>query len=50
MLVMGNEGDGMRRLTRETCDQLVSLPSQGRVPSLNVAAATAAGLTALTGA
>jgi 23S rRNA (guanosine2251-2'-O)-methyltransferase len=50
MLVMGNEGDGMRRLTRETCDQLVSLPSQGRVPSLNVAAATAACLTALTGA
>lgn len=49
MLVMGNEGDGMRRLTRESCDQLVSLPSKGRVPSLNVAAATAACLTALTG-
>jgi len=49
MLIMGNEGEGMRRLTRETCDQLVSLPSAGRVPSLNVAAATAACLTALTG-
>lgn len=49
MLVMGNEGDGMRRLTRENCDQLVSLPPAGPVPSLNVAAATAACLTALTG-
>lgn len=48
ILVMGNEGDGLRRLTRETCDTLVSLPSRGRVPSLNVAAATAACLTALT--
>lgn len=49
LLIMGNEGEGMRRLTRETCDQLVSLPATGRVPSLNVAAATAACLTALTG-
>lgn len=48
LLVMGNEGDGLRRLTRETCDTLVSLPSMGRVPSLNVAAATAACLTSLT--
>lgn len=49
MLVMGNEGDGIRRLTRENCDKLVSLPASGPVPSLNVAAATAACLTALTG-
>ena len=48
MLVMGNEGDGIRRLTRESCDKLVSLPSAGPIPSLNVAAATAACLTALT--
>jgi len=48
ILVMGNEGDGLRRLTRDTCDTLVSLPPLGQVPSLNVAAATSACLTALT--
>lgn len=47
ILVMGNEAEGLRRLTRETCDQLVSMPSTGKVPSLNVAAATASCLTAL---
>lgn len=50
MLVVGNEGQGLRRLTREKCDQLVSLPSLGPVPSLNVAAATAACLAVLTAA
>ena len=39
-LVMGSEGKGMRRLTRETCDQLVKLPMAGSVSSLNVSVAT----------
>ena len=39
-LVMGSEGEGMRRLTRETCDQLVRLPMAGQVESLNVSVAT----------
>ncbi len=36
-LVLGSEGEGMRRLVRETCDLLLTLPMRGRVGSLNVA-------------
>ena len=39
-IVMGAEGEGMRRLTKETCDELVSIPMFGGVESLNVSVAS----------
>lgn len=40
LLVMGSEGEGMRRLTMDSCDELLSLPMSGTVASLNVSVAT----------
>ncbi|EJI1385547.1 TPA: 23S rRNA (guanosine(2251)-2'-O)-methyltransferase RlmB [Vibrio alginolyticus] len=39
-IVMGAEGDGMRRLTCETCDDLIKIPMAGSVSSLNVSVAS----------
>jgi len=42
VICVGGEHDGLRRLTRETCDRLIGLPMRGHVESLNLATAAAA--------
>jgi 23S rRNA (guanosine2251-2'-O)-methyltransferase len=39
VLCLGSEGDGLRRLTKESCDRLISIPMNGGTGSLNVAVA-----------
>ena len=40
-IIIGNEGDGISRLTKEKCDFLVSIPMEGKVSSLNASVAAA---------
>jgi 23S rRNA (guanosine2251-2'-O)-methyltransferase len=47
-LVLGSEGEGMRRLTRETCDEICALAMPGGMESLNVSAAGAVALYEIT--
>ncbi|MBC8072908.1 MAG: 23S rRNA (guanosine(2251)-2'-O)-methyltransferase RlmB, partial [Deltaproteobacteria bacterium] len=47
VIVVGGEHEGMRRLTRERCDYLVTIERVGAIASLNVSAAAAVVLSAL---
>ncbi len=41
VLVMGSEGEGLRKRVRESCDEIVAIPNRGSIDSLNVSAAAA---------
>ncbi|MEI2701158.1 MAG: 23S rRNA (guanosine(2251)-2'-O)-methyltransferase RlmB [Baekduia sp.] len=41
VLVMGSEGEGLRKRVRDSCDEVVAIPNRGQVDSLNVSAAAA---------
>jgi 23S rRNA (guanosine2251-2'-O)-methyltransferase len=43
-LVVGSEGFGVSKLTKQTCDQIISLPMRGKVNSLNASVASALGV------
>ncbi len=47
VIILGSEGDGIRRLIKESCDELVRLPTQGAIASLNVSNAAAVAFYAL---
>jgi 23S rRNA (guanosine2251-2'-O)-methyltransferase len=38
-IILGGEGSGISRLLRESCDAMISIPSLGRIDSLNVSVA-----------
>lgn len=40
-IVVGNEGDGISRLVRDNCDELIKIPMLGKVNSLNASVAAA---------
>lgn len=47
VIILGSEGDGIRRLVKESCDELVKLPTQGAIASLNVSNAAVVAFYAL---
>ena len=49
VLVMGSEGEGLRKRVRDNCDEVVAIPNRGSIDSLNVSAAAAVLLYAICG-